>query len=119
MPRELADQSFLWDMLEHARGVREFVTGRSYEDYLSDKQFRAAVERYVEIIGEAARNVSRPFQRAHPEIPWQKIVAQRHVLSHEYGEIKHDRVWMVATIHVPVLIEQLLPLVPPPPQSVD
>jgi uncharacterized protein with HEPN domain len=54
---------------------------------------------------------------AHPDIPWRPIQAQRHVLAHEYGEIKHDRVWRVATVHIPNLIGQLEPLVPNPPQS--
>jgi uncharacterized protein with HEPN domain len=117
MPREHSDESYLWDMLEHARGVSDFVAGRTYENYVNDKLFRAAVERYIEIIGEAARNVSQVFQDSHREIPWRKIVAQRHVLSHEYGEIKHDRIWRVATIYVPELIEQLKPLVPTPPSD--
>jgi uncharacterized protein with HEPN domain len=42
-------------------------------------------------------------------------MGQRHVLAHDYGEIKHDRIWRVATVHVPELIEQLKPLVPAPP----
>jgi uncharacterized protein with HEPN domain len=45
------------------------------------------------------------------------IMGQRHVLAHDYGEIKHERIWLVATVHVPVLIEQLKGLVPPPPQE--
>jgi uncharacterized protein with HEPN domain len=73
---------------------------------------RAAVERSIEIIGEAARRVSREFQEQHPDIPWQKIIAQRHVLAHEYGEIKHERMWRVATVHIPALILQLKTLVP-------
>ena len=76
---------------------------------------RSAVERQIEIIGEAARRVSKDFQEAHPEIPWRPIQAQRHVLAHEYGEIKHDRIWRVADVHIPELILLLAPLVPEPP----
>jgi uncharacterized protein with HEPN domain len=115
MPREQSDVSYLWDMLEYSRSVREMVQGRTYEEYLRDRQFRWAVERCIELIGESARNVSRACQDSQPHIPWQKIVAQRHVLAHEYGEIKHERIWVVATAHVPALIAQLEPLVPPPP----
>lgn len=75
---------------------------------------RSAVERQIEIIGEAARRVSKELPDAHPEILWRPIQAQRHVLAHEYGEIKHDRIWRVATIHIPELIIQLEPLVPTP-----
>ena len=75
------------------------------------------MERHLEIIGEAANRVSRSFREAHPEIPWQRIVAQRNVLAHEYGEIENTLVWRVATIRIPELIQQLQRLLPPlPPQ---
>jgi len=63
------DLAYLWDMLTAARAVVSFVQGRTLEDYLGDLLLRSAVERQVEIIGEAARRVSREFQDAHPEIP--------------------------------------------------
>ncbi len=75
------------------------------------------MEREVEIIGEAARHVSKPFQDAHPRIPWRKIIVQRHVLAHEYGEIRQDLMWALASAHIPQLIDMLTPLVPPPPRT--
>jgi uncharacterized protein with HEPN domain len=117
MPSEKDDLAYLWDMLTAANAVGDFVRGRSIEDYLADLLLRSAVERQVEVIGEAARRVSKPFQEAHPEIPWRPIQAQRHVLAHDYGEIKHDRLWRVAVEHVPALITLLQPLVPLPPQA--
>jgi uncharacterized protein with HEPN domain len=74
-----------------------------------------AVERALEIVGEAARRVSETYRQAHPEIPWQSIIAQRNVLAHEYGEIKHELIWKVATIRIPELIpllEKLIPSIP-------
>ncbi len=115
MTAERDDNSYLWDMLTAARAVETFVRGRTVADYLNDLMLRSAVERQVEIIGEAARHVSAAFQTAHAEIPWRPIQAQRHVLAHDYGEIRHERIWRVATVHIPELIRQLEPLVPPPP----
>jgi uncharacterized protein with HEPN domain len=86
---------------------------------LADKTLRLATERRIEIIGEAARNVSREFTLAHPEIPWQKIIAMRQVLAHEYGEVKHDTVFRVVTLHIPELISRLQPLVPSPDGDVE
>jgi uncharacterized protein with HEPN domain len=70
-------------------------------------------KRAIEIIGEAARRVSETVKSSHPEIPWQKMVAQRNVLAHEYGEIKQERIWLVATTHIPELVRLLKPLLPP------
>jgi len=86
-------------------------------DYQSDDLRRAAVERKIEIVGEAARGVSQVFRKAHPAIPWRRFVSQRHVLAYEYGDIDDALIWRVATIHVPELIALLTPLVPSPPAN--
>jgi len=119
MPLEKGDTSYLWDMLDAAKAVREFVKQRSYDDYLQDRMLRGAVERHLEIIGEAAGKISKGFREAHPEIPWQRIIAQRNVLIHEYGDIDHELVWKTASIHIPELIDNLEQLVPSSPPEAD
>jgi len=113
MRREPDDLSLLWDMLDAARKVQEFVAGKTFHDYSRDEVLQAAVERKIEIIGEAARRVSEGFQQAHPEIPWRGIVAQRHFLAHEYGEVRQEKLWRVVTVRIPELIAMLSPLLPP------
>ena len=85
------DAGYLWDMLTAAKAVRKFVGDRELADYLAEVLLQAAVERKIEIIGEAANKVSAQLQQEHPEIPWSKIVRQRNVLAHDYGRIEHDR----------------------------
>jgi uncharacterized protein with HEPN domain len=109
------DAAYLVDMLDAAEAIARFIGGISETAYLTDEVLQSAIERKVEIIGEAARGISRAFQNAHPQIPWQAIIVQRHVLAHEYGRIDQRRIWRVATVHVPALLEHLRPLVPPPP----
>lgn len=91
-----------------------FHSRPDFGEYEADLLLRSAVERQIEIIGEAARRISKEFQETHSEISWRPIQAQRHVLAHDYGEIKHDRIWRVAETHVPELIVLLEPLVPSP-----
>jgi uncharacterized protein with HEPN domain len=119
MAAEKGDNACLWDMLTATRAVETFVQGRTVADYLADLMLRSAVERQIEIIGQPARHVSAEFRSAHAEIPWQPLQAQRHVLAHDYGEIKHERIWRVATVHIPELTRQLEPLMPPPPDEGD
>ncbi len=113
MPPEKQDEAYLWDMLDAAQAIQQFVENRSLQDYVADRLLRSAVERNVEIIGEAARGVSVTFQAAHAEIPWRAIIAQRNVIAHDYGEIDDQRLWAVAMKFIPELIGQLEPLVPP------
>ena len=108
------DAGYLLDMLRHAKGVVRAVEGRTLDDYTADEDLQLAVERRIEIIGEAARRISEAFQEAHPEIPWRKIIAQRNILAHEYGEIEEEIMWDVATVSVPELLRLLEPLAPSP-----
>jgi len=120
MPRDANDDmALLWDMLHYARAVRRIASDRTFEQYLENEEFRMSIERGVEIIGEAARHVSDEFVKSHPAIPWRAIRAQRHILAHEYGEIQHDKIWRVATEHVPALIALLEPIIPETPDEKD
>lgn len=111
------DPGYVWDMLDAARSVRDFTSGATQDGYLKDRKLQMAVERALEIIGEAARLVSAEFKDLHPEIPWQQIIAQRNVIAHDYGEIKQDRIWMVVTDRIPELINRLQSLLPPIPPA--
>ncbi len=111
------DAAYLWDMLEAAKTVLAFTQDLTFYHYQKDKKLKLAVERSIEIIGEAASRVSKAFRESHPEIYWRGIIGQRNVLIHEYGEIKHERIWAVATQRIPDLIKQLEPLIPVPPET--
>ena len=115
MPPEEADRAYLWDMLSYARGIVRETADKSWEEYRADENLRLAVERRVEIIGEAASHVSDLFRAAHPEIPWRSIVAQRNVLAHAYGEIDDRRIWELIGSHMVALIARLEPIVGDPP----
>lgn len=71
MPRKEAkdDAVYLADMLYAARAVRSFVSDKAIEDCRKDLLLRSAVERQIEIIGEAARRVSPARQASLSRIP--------------------------------------------------
>lgn len=62
---ERRDDAHLWDMLDAAKAITTFISGRSYEDYLNDRMLRGAVERHLEIIGEAAGRISGEVRNIH------------------------------------------------------
>ena len=111
------DAAYLWDMLEAARNVANMVAGKTFVDYENDLVLRSAVERQVEILGEAANHVSIEFQNAHSQIPWRQIIGQRNILAHEYKDIAAKLIWTVGTERIPDLVKALEPLVPKAPGS--
>ena len=119
MPLSKRDPANLWDMLAAAEKVQSFLKNKTFEDFINDDMLRAAVERNLEIIGEAARRISEDLKQEHPEIPWRRIIAQRNVLIHEYDDIDYRELWEVTSFHLPRLIDQIKPLIPPLPPEVD
>lgn len=115
MLSESRDLAYLWDMLDAARKVSARVAGKRFFDLQQDETLRLAIERLMEIIGEASKRVSTSFKEQHPEIPWKRIASQRDVLIHEYNDIVIENIWVVATAYVPRLIAALEPLIPQEP----
>ena len=101
------DLGYIWDMHDAACQVREFSKGKSFEDYRQNKMLRLAVERLLEIIGQAAGKVSQELRDSYPQPPWRKIIGLRNLLAHEYGEIKDEKIYLVALKDILPLIDQL------------
>jgi uncharacterized protein with HEPN domain len=101
------DMARLWDMLDAARATIEFIHEKRFDQFMTDRMLRSAVERNLEIIGEAAKHVSQAFRDSISDIPWRAIIALRNVISHEYGEIKYERLWSLCTEQLSVLIQHL------------
>lgn len=98
-------------MLEAAHEAVCFVAGRSRVDLDKDRILVFALVQAIEIIGEAARQVSTECQRACPVIPWADIIAMRNRLIHAYFDIDLDRVWDTVKDDLPGLIHELEQLV--------
>ncbi|KAA0259984.1 MAG: DUF86 domain-containing protein [Chloroflexi bacterium] len=111
------DAAYVWDILDSAQHIQEFMKGVRFEEFLQDRKLQLAIERCVEIMGEASRRISDELKNAHPEIPWSGMIAQRNVLAHEYDDVKQERMWLIATVHTPALIPDLEAILPPPPPT--
>jgi uncharacterized protein with HEPN domain len=107
MPPEERDAAHLWDMLSAAREARSIVAGMTRESFLADRIRVRALERALELVGEAARRVSPRGQRAHRDIPWRAIIGQRKLLAHEYGRIDHAILYETARMDIPALLKVL------------
>ena len=114
---QLESAKYLEDIREAGQTVLQAVAGRTHEDYLRDKLLRLAVERCLEIIGEALRRLDERDHATTARISdYRQIIAFRNILVHGYSMLKHDRVWSVVREYLPALlaeVQQLLAEVPP------
>jgi uncharacterized protein with HEPN domain len=58
-------------------------------------------------VGEAAWKLSDGFKQTHVSIPWPLISSMRHRLVHDYGRTDETIIFKVATVHLPLLIQQI------------
>lgn len=68
---------------------------------------RAAAERLLTVIGEAAKNVSPTFRTQHPEIPWRWMAGLRDRLVHHYFGVDYEAVWATITEDLPEMEAQV------------
>lgn len=107
------DDAWLLDMLIAARKAVTYTQGMTVNQFATNELAQNAVIRVLEIVGEAARQVSLKKQDAHPEIPWAELVGLRNRLIHEYFRIDVEKVWDMVRDEIPGLIVALEQLVPP------
>ena len=101
------DEIRLRHMLEAAREAVSFARGRARGDLETDRQLVLSLVKDIEIVGEAAAQVSESARAQAPGIPWQVIVAMRNRLVHAYFSINLDIVWQTVQQDLPTLIAQL------------
>jgi uncharacterized protein with HEPN domain len=105
------DSACLWDMLVAAREAYALIESRDMETIIADRMRLLALERTIEITGEAARRISPEFQAACVEIEWRGLIGLRTVLAHDYGRINHRLLIDTAVRRLPGLITVLEALV--------
>jgi uncharacterized protein with HEPN domain len=101
-----SDLHRLEDMLMAADEIAQIVH-RGRAEFDSDPVFRRALERCLEILGEASKGVSADLRTAHPELPWRDLAKVRDRLSHHYHRIDPAQLWVIAAHDVPMAAQQL------------
>lgn len=108
------DAALLADILQACLELQEIVGQRSASEFAADRVRCLAVERCLEIAGEAAGRVSESLQVGYHGIPWRRMKGMRNILAHEYGQIDHSVVFVTATVEVPAVIAALKELLEQP-----
>ncbi len=101
------DKVRLQHMLDAALEIQRYVQNSTREGLNLDRKLVHSLVRLLEIIGEAAAQVS-PAQRDNiPEIPWPVIIGMRNRLIHAYFDINLNVVWSTSAEDIPLLVTVL------------
>ena len=78
------DSELLSDILQATRRIEKYTKGFGYKRFIKDEKTQDAIIRNLEIIGEAAKNLSSEFKSRHRGVEWRKISDMRNILIHFY-----------------------------------
>lgn len=97
----------LQHMLDAGREALGFARGRSRSDLDSGRMLVLALVKDLEIIGEAAHQVSEETRAQLPGLPWADIIGMRHRLVHAYFEFDPEILWQTIKQDLPPLVAAL------------
>ena len=100
-------KKYLFDIKTSIEYINEYLgPKRNFAIYQSDRKLRRAVERELEIIGEAANNILK----SAPDITItdaRKIVGLRNRIIHAYDAVDDPMIWDIVVNHLPLLEKEV------------
>jgi uncharacterized protein with HEPN domain len=108
----------LQQIQDAARRLQMICAGQTPARLLTDWQATAALERFLEIVGEGVKRLPADLRSRYPSVPWKEIAGTRDRLSHGYDDVDHQVLWDAVQNDVPLLlvtVEQMLKELGEPP----
>lgn len=107
MKGRINDQQRLAHMREAMLEILSYTKGIDFTAFKENSMLRFATVKQIEIIGEAAKNVSEQTRQQYPDVAWKQITALRNLLTHEYFGIDAQLVWQIVQTDIPDLKHKL------------
>jgi uncharacterized protein with HEPN domain len=94
---------YLHHILDSIEEIESFLKDIDWEDTKTQR----AIERCLEIIGEAANKLPNSFYEKFDQIEWDLIVGMRHKIIHDYFSIDHNIIQTTVEEDLPILKQQI------------
>jgi len=88
------DKLLILDILDCIAKIQRYTMGYTMREFSRDTKTIDAVVRNIEIIGEAAKHLSRSI-KSRINLPWKQIIGMRNIIVHEYFGVDVKIVWMI------------------------
>lgn len=101
-------KTWLYDILQSIGEIESYFEDRPkrFDEYVKDTRTKRAVERDIEIIGEAVNRILKndnDFELVNA----QRIIGARNRIAHGYDKISDDLIWSIVMNHLPKLKDEI------------
>ncbi|MEK7189689.1 MAG: DUF86 domain-containing protein [Patescibacteria group bacterium] len=103
-PEELL---YFQDIVDSIKKIKQYTKKMSFDNFTEDNKTVDAVVRNLEIIGEAARYITKTTRQRHPEIPWAQMAGMRNKVIHEYSGVDLSILWQTVKDDIPDLKKKI------------
>lgn len=105
-------RTWLFDILQSISEIDSYFDDKPkmFENYIKDIKTKRAVERNIEIIGEATNRILKKEKSFTLENA-QKIIGTRNRITHGYDKISDDLIWSIIINHLPKLKAEIQKLI--------
>ena len=105
------DEVLIQHIINECNKIQNILSEISYEKFLSVTMYQDALIRPLEVIGEAAGNLSAECVEENPAIPVSNMKGMRNLLMQQYFRVDLNLVWQTCVTDIPPIREYLLALV--------
>jgi len=100
-------KKYLYDIIDCCEFLLDFTNDKTVDDYKNDRPFRSAVERELQIIGEAIAQLDGVSPETADQISEHRnIIGFRNILVHGYDSLDPETVWSVIEEKLATLLDQ-------------
>lgn len=101
MRHSIGNKERINHVLEAIENIEFILLDVSFEDFSKSLEKKLAIERLLEIIGEATNHISDEIlYNSKTSTPWKKIIATRNMISHEYFRVDEELLYQIATNNI-------------------
>jgi uncharacterized protein with HEPN domain len=111
MKSSMGDKQRLLHIRDAIREIESFVDNITEYEFYNNSLIKSACIFQLEIIGEAAAQITSELKENNKHIEWRNIIAVRNLIAHVYWGIDHKQVWQILQTNIPLLKEQINELI--------
>ena len=100
------DNLYFIHIMERLERIESFIQG-GREEFLRSRLVQDAVIRNFEVIGEAAKRVSKRSRDKYKTVPWKRIAGFRDILIHQYEGVELEKIWNIIALELPKVKQEI------------